>query len=348
MKESYLYCFYIPDINAIKVGYGADGQQRMRQYSSQYSLSAEIESFRKWSLPSSGVASTIESACHDALVGAGFRRLERVVDESQARELFELGATSYNDAVLLVTEAIDDTVSKLVAALNTTKPLQHEKKLQATARIKAQKELDTERQVREIASLIQGRWEDSYGPFIKVVLKASKIREKFIWPPDQPLWKKILHGRGKHDYMAEVLAMFNWEHWSELRSTVPEILWAGREAWELYAEIHHNYDDTDLYTHSCLEQAQKLAGFNLWTPLDHLIEGSMINPPFNQLTPYSVSYSYHGQDVPVSEGYMEVCLCVSIATEWGTIESANILELDSVLKGLVTNADTHMHLKSRI
>ena len=110
LQESTVYAFNVPSMNSIKVGFGADGRTRMKNYSRQYALSSSAVSLREWKLPSPSLASSIETACHRALLHADFCRLAHVVDEREARELFDLGHHSYEEAVIVVAEAIEETI----------------------------------------------------------------------------------------------------------------------------------------------------------------------------------------------------------------------------------------------
>ena len=113
LQESTVYAFHVPSMNAIKVGFGADGRTRMKNYSRQYALSSSAVSLREWKLPSPSLASSIETACHRALLNADFGRFAHVVDEREARELFDLGHHSYEEAVIVVAEAIEETINSL-------------------------------------------------------------------------------------------------------------------------------------------------------------------------------------------------------------------------------------------
>ena len=127
LRESTVYAFHVPSMNTIKVGFGADGRTRMTNYSRQYALSSSAVSLREWKLPSPSLASAIETACHRALLNADFCRIAHVVDEREARELFDLGHHSYEEAVIVVAEAIEETINALHAALGRFKPLSQEK-----------------------------------------------------------------------------------------------------------------------------------------------------------------------------------------------------------------------------
>lgn len=107
LQESTVYAFHIPSMNSIKVGFGADSRIRMKNYSRQYALSSSMISLPEWKLPSPSLASSIEAACHRALLDAGFCRVAYVVDEHEARELFDLGYHSYEEAIIVVAEAIE-------------------------------------------------------------------------------------------------------------------------------------------------------------------------------------------------------------------------------------------------
>lgn len=95
IKTSNIYAYFVPSLNAIKVGYGDSSVQRMKSYVKQYGLDVAESSLRSWEIPVSGVAQTIESECHKTLLASGLERLSVFADEQEAQELFGLGDITY-------------------------------------------------------------------------------------------------------------------------------------------------------------------------------------------------------------------------------------------------------------
>lgn len=177
LKNSTVYDYHVPNINAIKVGFGVNGKQRFASYSRQYSLSSVSKSLREWTLPATSIASAVETACHKALIQSGFDRLNYVIDEKEAKELFELGPHAYEDAVLVVAEAIQETINSLYEALGKQKPGTDEKarRLKEDAQkrreiLKKDREIlkiqEQERQIILAMNDLELSWNDRVQPFV--------------------------------------------------------------------------------------------------------------------------------------------------------------------------------------
>ncbi|MDD5461767.1 MAG: hypothetical protein PHG00_09055 [Methylococcales bacterium] len=188
LQQSTVYAFHVPSLNAIKVGFGTDGRTRMIHYSRQYRFSSSTVSLREWKLPSPKLASSIEIACHRALLQADFGRVSHVVDEREAKELFDLGHHTYEQAVIVVAEAIEVTISSLYEALGKIKPLSQEKARQQNEEAqrrresireekKKQKEENDNRIISAAASKIQQRWHLEVKPFVKASDSAKTARQ---------------------------------------------------------------------------------------------------------------------------------------------------------------------------
>lgn len=318
LQGSTVYAFHVPDINAIKVGFGVSGIVRMRSYSRQYGLSASMESLREWKLPSTSLASAVEVACHRALLEADFLRVEHVVDEREARELFDLGPHSYEDAVLLVAEAIDESVNSMYAALAKLKPLSQEKgrqqKEQARERryelreeraaSKAQEESD--RVARAIPD-IQRRWGGEVEPFIKACDAARSVWKRFSY--SQGFIDAFINGR-----RSAAFRMKRWGEWPTVKKLIPEIFHSARKAKSFYLELKSRHG-------KYVDQAARQLGLSLHSP------GGYSLPMVGN---YSKEYGM---------AFLEIRLVVQQATGFGGEDAEELIKMDSDLVALVTYAE---------
>ena len=318
LQESTVYAFHVPSMNAIKVGFGADGRTRMKNYSRQYALSSSAVSLREWKLPSPSLASSIETACHRALLNADFGRVAHVVDEREARELFDLGHHSYEEAVIVVAEAIEETINSLHAALGKFKPLSQEKarqkkdeaqKRRAAIREekKIRKEEEENRLINSATPEIRQRWEREAAPFAKACDNARAIWKQFVY--SQSFISSMLNGK-----QSAAFRMRNWQQWPSIKRLIPEIFHTARRAKSLYSDMerrHGNY----------AEQAARRLGLSLWAPGGHDLPMVGSYPDWNGMA------------------FLEVRLVVQDATGFGGDDAEEIIKCDPDLLALVKFAE---------
>ena len=318
LQESTVYAFHVPSMNAIKVGFGADGRTRMKNYSRQYALPSSAISLREWKLPSSSLASAIETACHRALLQADFCRVSHVVDEREARELFDLSHHTYEDAVIVVAEAIEETINSLHAALGKFKPLSQEiarqQKEEAQRRRTAMREEKKARKAEEENRLvgaatpqIKQRWNREAEPFANACDTARVTWKQF--PYGQGFLSSIINGKQSAAYR-----MHNWQQWPTIKNLIPEIFHAARRAKFFYCEMkkqHGNY----------AEQAAKQLGISLWAPGRHDLPLVGSYPDKNGMA------------------FLEVRLVVQSATGFGGDDAEELIRRDPELMALVKFAE---------
>ncbi|MDR2220264.1 MAG: hypothetical protein LBE24_06755 [Methylobacillus sp.] len=318
LKESTVYAFHVPSTNSIKVGFGADGRTRMKNYSRQYALSSSAVSLREWKLPSPSLASSIESACHRALLSAGFYRVSHVVDEREAKELFDLGHHSYEEAVIVVAEAIEETINSLHAALGKLKPLSQEKARQQKDEAqrrrstlceekKVRKEEDENRLINSAIPEIRQRWEKDVAPFTKACDNARVIWKQFSY--SQGFISSILNGR-----QSAAFRMRNWQQWPSIKRLIPEIFHSGRRAKSAYLDMKKRYGDY-------AEKAAHRLGLSLWRPGGHDL---------------TLVGCYPDKD---GMAFLEVRLVVQEATGFGGDDAEEIIKCDLDLFALVKFAE---------
>lgn len=318
LQESTVYAFHVPSMNSIKVGFGTDGRTRMKNYSRQYALLSSAVSLREWKLPSTSLASSIETACHRALLNADFYRVAHVVDEREARELFDLGHHSYEEAVLVVAEAIEETINSLHAALGKFKPLSQEKARQqkedaqnrrAAIREenKAKKEEDENRLLNSASQEIELLWERYAAPFAKACDNARVVSKQFKY--SQGFISSMLNGK-----QSAVFRMRNWQQWPTIKRLIPEIFHSARRTKFFYSEMERQHG-------KYAEQAARRFGLSLWAPGGHKLPMVGTYPDKNGLA------------------FLEVRLVVQVAAGLGGDDAEEIIKSDPDLLALVRFAE---------
>lgn len=313
LRKSTVYAFHVPNMNVIKVGFGTDGRSRMNNYSRQYGLLASAVSLREWKLPSPSLASSIETACHRALLEAGFGRVSHVVDEREANELFNLGHHAYEQAVLVVAEAIEETISSLYEELGKLKPLSQEKARQQKEEAqrrrytireekKKKKEDDENRLISAAAPEIQRRWCTDVEPFAKACDDAKAVWKQFN--NYQGLINSLWNGK-----QSAAFRMRKWEQWPLVKRLIPVILNSSRQAKAFYYEMNNKYGN-------CAEQAAKSLGLSLWNPRGHYLPIA---------------------EYPDERGmaFLEVQLVVQLAAGFGSDDAIELMNADSEIMALV-------------
>lgn len=318
LQESTVYAFHVPNMNSIKVGFGADGRARMKHYSRQYALSSSAVSLREWKLPSPSLASSIEAACHRALLHADFCRVAHAVDEREARELFELGHHSYEEAVIVVAEAIEETINSLHAALGKFKPVSQERARQQKDAAqkrrtaiheekKTRKEEEENRLINFATPEIRQRWESEAAPFAKACDHAGVILKQFSGR--QGFLSSMLNGQ-----QSDAFRMRNWEQWPFIKRLILEIFHSARRAKSLYCEMegrHGNY----------AELAAGRLGLSLRAPRGHGLPMVGSYPDKNGMA------------------FLEVRLVVQEATGFGGDDAEEVIKFDPDLIALVRFAE---------
>lgn len=116
-KKSYVYTYHVTSHQLIKVGFGESPRSRMSSYCANYGVTADTGSLKSWDFPAAGIASAIEGAIHESLIDYGFERCNLAQGDQEAQELFHLGSHSYNDALEIVTEAIEKATRTLMGGM---------------------------------------------------------------------------------------------------------------------------------------------------------------------------------------------------------------------------------------
>jgi hypothetical protein len=140
LKTASVYAFHVPSHDLIKVGYGEDARFRMVSYCRTYGITAAHGSLRVWTFPAWSIAAALEAAAHEALLDAGFSRYLMSNNDKEAQELFFLGGHFYEQAVIVVAEAVQLTARSLADGLKSIQPISNENARQRKEQIRLQKE----------------------------------------------------------------------------------------------------------------------------------------------------------------------------------------------------------------
>lgn len=313
IKPSNLYAYYVENHKAIKVGFGDSPKQRVKDYSKQYELKIDEKSIRTWEIPVSGLAQTIEAECHRVLMEAGLQRLAILVNEQEAQELFELGNTSYDEAVLLVAGTIDETIGNILSSLggNSATNKENLRKKSEETRIRkeaisASKKAEFEAQVNECANYIKSIWNVKFQPVIELLNKTRAINSKFEYREGSI--KRLLSGE-----TSPVLRMYQWNLYPQLRNFFEPIFGAMRVAKAEYQLINEKFQNYEV-----IKAAEEKLKLSIWCP-----GGKDLN---------FVNNPYYKDDWALTE----IRLIVQEATYcFGDVEALQLIKMDSKLTQLV-------------
>lgn len=292
----------------------------MTNYSRQYKLSASAVSLREWKLPSPTLASSIEAACHEALLESDFTRIGHVVDEREAQELFRLGPHTYEQAVIIVAEAIEQTVNSLYEALGSLQPLSKERARQQRenaqlrrSAIRAEKlKIKEEQEARLISAAvpdIQSSWASEVQPFVMACELARRLWKQFGY--HQGIFSTFW--AGKQSAATRLRAS---DLYPMIKPFIPQIFHTARRAKSFYCEMKKKHGEY-------AEMAANKLGYSLRKPAgdDLPLVGTS-------------DISDDGRGRP----FLEVRLVVQKATGIGGNDAIELMALDAELMALVKTA----------
>jgi len=189
-KKSYVYAYHVTSHGLIKVGFGDNPKSRMLSYCSTYGISADTKSLKSWDFPAASIASVIETAIHDALIESGFERHSLLMEDQEAQELFVLGSSTYQDALEIVTEAIEKSTRSLMTGLRTKERLvATEKENLRREEIRKQKAEEKRRSnlyKEQVEAVLRQRmteraratWASEVQPWLDCVEKAKQLMQQ--------------------------------------------------------------------------------------------------------------------------------------------------------------------------
>jgi hypothetical protein len=320
IKSSNLYCYYVINHHAIKVGFGESSAQRMRDYSKLYKLEVEISSLKNWKIPVSGLAQTVENSCHIALLDAGLEKHIISNEEGQeAHELFHLGNTSYQDAVLIVAGTIDETIQTIVSKLghSNSKNIEESRRKKEENRILkdtilAKKNVEFERKVQECSNYIKSIWNAKFKPVIDISEKTREININFQYR--ESTLKRLFTSEKN-----PVIRMYKWPPYERIRELIVLSLQPQRVAKSELVNIYNKFKDDKVIQVAC-----KNTKLRIFSPGN--VDLCLVDNPLYQ----------H------EWALIEIRLIVQHATYFGGDDAIELINLDSVLQKLVKKASLEL------
>ena len=317
IKTSNIYCYYVKNHNAIKVGFGDSSVSRMRDYAKTYSLDVDIATLKTWQIPVSGLALSIENACHGALIEAGIHRhLIPNSDGKEAQELFFLGTTPYQEAVLLVAGTIDETIhffsTKIVKSSHFNSEQSRRKAEENRVRkeaINAKKKEEFQILVSDCSQQIKNVWNSKFEPVASFRQTTRAINKNFDFT--ESFLKNIFRFERN-----TVKRFHNWNQYPRIREMVVNIFDAQREAKQELINIFKIYQNREVISKAC-----DYTGLQIYSP-------GGFDLPFVDNPLYADEWAF-----------IEVRLLIQEATySLGGDEASELIKLDSTLQSLVKKA----------
>ena len=332
-KISFVYAYHLPQIKSIKVGFGDNPKQRMLAYTAKYNISPAHQTLKTWDMPSPGVAANVESSCHAALLKYGFKRSSLSDGENEASEIFYLGEFSYDDALSIVVDAIDDYITYLRKSLegkNFGQSFRQERKGDEVMR---ERERRKEKSVRELKEEISAGYREYYTNYLMIEKQYSEHNRQFNHR-QAGIFDRML-GRDK----TEAEQFLEWSGFEKSINFVPLILKSSRPAREFFHYIHEKN------SYSLIEEAQKRVGIDLWCP-----NGFQLPVPYKGLfrisnqrvtvSQYDPSLDYGG---PIDMAVGEVLYCFR-----APINRFRAMRDNKVLSDLIEWARAHPPIESTL
>ena len=315
-KPNFIYAYLLPDISAVKVGHGLDPEQRMSSYTRKYGVSPREDSLKVWEMPSSGIASNIESACHDTLLASGFLRANLFDDDNEAKEIFLLGDFSYEDVLSLIIEEIDHNLEFLRRALEGKRYGEEHKRQKKRDEIKKIKEKEREEKVKNLTNEIRKGFTEHYTRYIEFERQRAEHDKKF---------ECVTVGKIREIFLSEKqkspeVQFMEWSGFEKSISFLPNILKSSRPAREFY---HHLFQ---VYEYDLIQEATDHSGIDIHRP-----GGYELPIPYKEgfANMKDFAIGSYGYDIPDLATY-EVYLCFG-----GGIEIIPLLTKNPILVQLV-------------
>ena len=341
-KSSNLYCYYVKNHNAIKVGFGENSTQRMRDYSKFYNLEVDLSSLKKWKIPVSGLAQTVENSCHLALLDAGFQKhILSNEDGQEAQELFHLGGASYEDALLIVAGTIDETIENIVSKLGITDHKNIEKSRRKKEGIRLRKEqIDTlekvefNKKVFECSAYIVSVWSTKFQPVIDIFDRSTEIGRNF--PYMQSTIKRLFEGK-----KSDAVRMYQWEKYPFIRTLIIDSFDIIRSAKAENVKIHDKFEKDGVLDSSLWELK-----LSIDRPCTKLIRYEKQSREEWKKTLALYGYSLPFVDSPLYSkewAHLEVRLIVQLAVGayyFCKDDATELIKLDPSLQELVARASS--------
>jgi hypothetical protein len=293
---SFVYSYFLPSLNAIKVGYGEDPERRMYSYTRDYGIAADFETLKTWEMPSAGIASNVESICHETLVKIGIERLNISNNDVNANEIFHLREVSYSDAIEIIVEEIDQYFSYLRASLDGKSFASEERSTKKKEEIQKSKQEAIEAAIKDIENDLKSNYERYYGSFIREAKKADHYWRSMPFTQRNSLTAMFKGWKSRDE------AFLKWEGLHKCLVNVSPILKSARVAKSYYLDI------TNKYPIELISKAERSAGVSLYSPFGGY-QLPIVYP--------SVVALCNDEVIRVDNAVYEVMMCTQIATGLG-------------------------------
>lgn len=265
--QSYLYTYYIPSINAIKIGFGGDPKARMLDYTKIYQLQSDINTLRSWPLPIPGIASHIEKNCHDAFKNLGFHQKFISSSQGEAQEIFELFDVKYFDAVKIVEEILQEQAETLIAALRAPKKRIENHRQRDIARFQYLERINKQRsEIEQLTEECSRIIRNNLAPKIFTPLSNVLDKAKLILSQVPPVPKKRFY-EFRRDVLTPCDILYNWERREELVYIMIEVFHLDRKLRYSQLKLFQKYYKAAGGEYmNIVEKGAELAGHNFWRP----------------------------------------------------------------------------------
>ena len=313
IKTSNIYSYFVPNLKAIKVGYGDSSVQRMKSYAKQYHLEVAESSLRTWEIPVSGLAQTIEQECRKTLLDAGLEKLAIYANEQEAQELFDLGDVTYEDAVLLVAETVDETIENMRQRLGgeSSKSSKNSRKKREEIRIKQEKvQAAFDKRTAECLKEIVVIWEKSFVPLKTLISSEDKYQREFNSYYHNRFFKNWPSRKGS---CAELI--YKWKLYPKVQDAIISAFWAMRDAKSDLVRLYDRFGSRNVSAAERQFFVHKQGHLKIFV---NFIDKDGWDSNFAAL---------------------EVRLVVQEITHWGGEDAMELIELDPKLAKLVTTAE---------
>lgn len=287
----------------MKVGFGQNPARRLHAYSEKYNLTADRASLRTWEIPSSGIASNIETQCHNVLLELGFKRLNISSDDNEAKEIFAIEKHRYEAIVELVIEEIDNGLDYLKKQLNTHSNYRDiERRKNQKQKIIQEKKDSLNKEAETLKQLLKRDYSTHYSTLQKAITTALKHRNKMPFKQRSSLTALFLgYKQGDEEFL-------KWGGYEKCVANTPAIFYAQRKVKQaLYSQIMN-------FSSEAISIVEKERGHSLNSVIVHT-EGS--RKTFDLPTVFAGFSDYMGSS---SIGMAEVILCAQISS----LEGGNV------------------------
>lgn len=277
LSASYVYAYYIPEIDSIKIGFGNDAKRRMIDYCRTYNLVPEHATLVAWEMPSPVIASALETAIHRGFKQVGYDLYVLDSSEKDPQELFSLNGKRHQEATLYISQIIQEVLSEFASRFNNdyvkienTRNSQNQlRKKRDGLRIEnellkdqRQKEIEEEYKKINLVNIEKHRpfqrkfeveislgWEEHISPWYTITCKAADIIRGY----QKPGFFKSLKFKTKYD---SVLHFMEWAGYGHLVKLLPPVLETSWCALDFVAKTRASYPNFD--QEYILPQAQSL------------------------------------------------------------------------------------------